>query len=311
MFRWARIPLSVVFLFIASNVFAEDVSPTHVLTWDADYLSPGWISGAENSLPVGPGCFDFNHGGAVVSDAAHRRLLILDENLVPRDSFHVDVIPADLRLDRSGKIYLLSSDLDRIYIYGQNGELDRAVEVPEGRVRSLATGPDGGVWWEDRHGHAHSLDKKQPTGMALPMGEGSPWHATGRQIDKHRGEVLLWKWGVKAEVKPPGPARTYGVETSSRLGSIRPLGMDEKGRLFVRVETLSETAPLVVTTEVLAYAPSGAIVGRVSWVESAIAPTSWNIRVTANGVLIRMESQKTGLAFWRQTAQEWITGGAR
>jgi len=311
MFHMARIFQIVVLLLMASGAFADEIPPTHVLAWDAEQLSPGWIPGAENALPVGPSAFDFNDEMIVVADVAHRRILILDRRFEPRDAFHVDEIPADLRIDSQGNIVALSSDLDRIVIYGNKGALVRALDIEQGRVRSLAKGPKGRIWWEDRHGHCHALEGKEPKGLALPQGPGAFWHGTGRQIDKRNGEVLLWKWGKAAEVKPPGPARSLSVETHSSLGSIRPLGIDRKGRILVRVESLSAKAPLVVTTHVLAYGPSDSLLGRLSWIEAGISPVSWNIRMSVDGTLMRMEAREEGLVFWKEEAEEWMTGGAR
>jgi hypothetical protein len=311
MVRWVQVSIGILLLISSSIAFSEQRSPTSVLTWDADNLSPGWVPGGEDVLPVGPTAFAVSDGRIFMADAAHHRILILDESLQPQDSFHVDVIPADVQVNREGSIYVLSNSLDTVHIFNSKGTLEREILLPEGRVRSLVLGPQGKVWWEGRLGHASCVEGKREPGVALPMGVGSLWHGTGRRLSERRGEILLWTWGEAAEVKPPGPRRIISVETESRLGSIRPLGMDRVGHTFVRLETLSDTAPLKVMTEVLAFDGHGDIVGRVKWTEEGIAPASRKVRVEADGTLIRMESRPEGLTLWRFSAKEWMTGGAR
>lgn len=295
---------------LGAPLAAELPAPLAVLPWGDGPGEPGLLPGGGERPPVGPVAVAADDAHIVVSDPAHRQLLLLDlaGNVV--DTWRTDFAAVDLALLPDGRVLALDALGDRAHVCDGLGPW-RPLALPAGAAAALvAAGPGGTPWVIDALGRGHALEGAAVSDRATPLGPDAPWHATGRRAGPASGELLLWRWPDPAEVRPPGPALTLPVRATDRLlGSVRPVRVDASGALHAAVETLAPGPQVSVRLTLHRFAlPSGAPVSTLAWDVADVAPINRPFAVTPSGVTIVIAARPEGLTVWRV---EPPTGGAR
>jgi len=284
---------------------AQTLPPDAILPFNESGWSPGFVPGGAENLPEGPAAIAATRHAVFIADNVRDQLLILDRTGAPIGALPLSIPVADLQVDPSGRITLLSADHAHLLNLASDGSVLTDLSLPPSTVRGLATTPEGDVWTVHVSGQG-SPAGTLPTGEhAAPLGRHGSLHGAGVLRDPRAGDVLLWNWNQPATLKGQGPTRVLSVETTRRLGLIRPIHMDRHGAVYILLETLSEHAPLEVTLEIRRIQPNGRA-SRVAWDVHPHAPSSASVAIDEEGTVYRYESRPEGMFFWRVDAHEWM-----
>ena len=178
--------------------------------------------------------------------------------------------------------------------------------LPE-RTIDVVTGPANKPWAVLADGFSVPVTGKAGFKRAMPLGRAQSGHAVARKTGPKSGEILFWNWESPPEVKGDGPARVLGFETSGKLGSIQPLGIDNLNRVYVQLEVLADQIPVRVKNQVVRVDENG-MREEVTWTPSATAPHLDGIFLADTGQLYRFSSLETGFVVHEFAASEWKRG---
>jgi len=316
--RRPRLLLLLIVASLASPATAALPAPWVVLPWGDGPGEPGLIPGGDERPAVGPVAIAAARDRVVISDAAHRRILVLDTEGRVAEVVATPFVAVDLAILPGGGLVALDAAGERAYIRDGAGPW-RAPAPPTRRLSEVAVGPDGAPWVVDSLGRARPVADPTvgaPTiARAAPLGPSAAYHATGRRADARAGEVLLWAWDEPAEVRPPGPALTLAVAAGGDLllGAIHPLRLDARGTLHVLVERLADAPRVEVHAQVRRYdLTRGADeLEPVSWLVADVAPVNRYAAVDEDGALYIMAARPEGLTVWRLPAPADLPRGDR
>jgi hypothetical protein len=231
----------------------------------------GIFAGREDEAPRGPSSFTVDEAGEVtILDNEKRRLVALGSDQRVLKTAPIEGARHFTQLTRVGKGELAAFDSrrDELVSFSAQGKVHERLKdlprVPFTRIQRLS---DGQVAIESP-GRTHVLSLPERTGARVgkpaPMqlmrrtaqpGAASLAPVTGTRV---AGALRTGKRGL-LRVQETGIARAAPRELSveppvpGRLGSVTVLREDSAGRLFVRIEVLTSTSPLVVRRFIRAY----------------------------------------------------------
>jgi hypothetical protein len=228
----------------------------------------GIYPGREDEAPRGPSSFTVDESGEVtILDNEKRRLVTLGSDLRELKTGLIAGARHFTQLTRVGKGELAAFDPSRreLVSLDTQGKIHERLKdlprVPFTRIRRLS---DGQVAI-DSPGRTHVLSMPEQTGArvarpghmelmrsAAPPGAPSLAPLTGTRAV---GGLRAGKRGV-LRVQDIGAApRELSVEppVPGKLGAVTVLREDSSGRLFVRIEVLTSTSPVVVRRFIRAY----------------------------------------------------------
>jgi len=231
----------------------------------------GIFAGREDEAPRGPSSFIVDEAGEVtILDNEKRRLVTLGPDQRVLRTGPVEGARHFTKLTRVGKGELAAFDSRRgeLVSFNAQGKIHERLKdlprVPFTRIRRLSDGQLA----IDSPGRTHVLSLPErtrlrlarPGQMKLTRRVARPGAASLAPLTGTRAAAAL-RTGQRGilRIQDTGAARAAPREISveppvpGRLGSVTVLREDSAGRLFVRIEVLTSTSPLVVRRFIRAY----------------------------------------------------------
>jgi hypothetical protein len=231
----------------------------------------GIFPGREDEAPRGPSSFTVDEAGQVtILDNEKRQLVTLGAEQRVLKTAPIEGARHLTQLTRVGKGELAAFDSNRgelVSLNTQGKVQERIKDVPRVPFTSIRRLSDGQVA-VDSPGRTHVLSLAPQTGTQA----GKPGHMESmRRVAQPGAASLAPLTGTRAagavragkrgslHVQDAGAARAapraISVEppVPGRLGAVTVLREDSAGRLFVRIEVLTSTSPLVVRRFIRAY----------------------------------------------------------
>lgn len=283
-------------------VFAESQHKTLQVPITASPETLGYELGRTDELSWGPSQVVPLGDNWIVADPVHSRIVTLDERGTVLKTQPTPFPPAEIWVSQEGTLWAMDGSRERVVTLDKEAG-ETPVFLPS-RSIGLATGPSGDLWVLLADGHSVPLMGKAGIRRATPMGKGHLWHATGQKVSEKKGRILMWAWNRPADVKGQGPSRVIEWNTQEKLGSIRPLGMDTQGNLFVRVETLAPGKVIRVREHLYRIDRNGKRF-QLSWPVSSINPHLDGLHLSETGSLVRFAVLPNSLVLTTYGTDEW------
>jgi len=206
-------------------------SPVLALQYGSGQGQIGRTEGAADELPLGPESFALHGANVVILDTVNERVkeftttgAVVRDVLVGRGT--------DLVATRDGNL-LVADPLSQDVVKVSSATVER-IHVGQ-TVESLRALPT-------------VASSSRARTEAAPLADIVPSRYDTQFVDDHAGIVLDAQTG-----------QSFSVRTNERLGALNPLGVDDRGNIYVIVEELLPTHVPDVRRTVRKYSPDGVL----------------------------------------------------